>query len=171
MYRVSNLRIIDPRHDALHYVGVGGKTVLGFFVFLVSLAFVPSLQYLAEQVLAQTAERGVIAEAAVTVEVLDTHAERVKGLSGRDSIPQNHVLYFVFDEADYHGIWMKDMQFPIDILWLNEYNEVVTIRANVSPDTYPDVFYPTKPARFVLEANAGFAARNNIKVGDVFVLP
>jgi uncharacterized membrane protein (UPF0127 family) len=140
-------------------------------VFAVSLAFVPSLQYVAEQVFAQTADRAVIAETAVTVEVLDTDAKRIKGLSGRSSIPQNHVLYFVFDEADYHGIWMKDMHFAIDIIWLNDYNEVITIRKNVSPETYPEVFYPAKPARFVLEAKAGFADRSNLKIGDVFVLP
>jgi uncharacterized membrane protein (UPF0127 family) len=68
-------------------------------------------------------------------------------------------LLFVFDEPGLHGIWMKDMRFPIDILWLDDAFQVVDVRKNVAPDSYPTVFKPTKPARYVLEVTAGFADR------------
>src|SRR3989344_8800209 len=51
----------------------------------------------------------------LNIEVADTDPERVQGLSGRDGLEDNEGLLFVFGREDYYGIWMKDMNFPIDI--------------------------------------------------------
>jgi uncharacterized membrane protein (UPF0127 family) len=66
---------------------------------------------------------------------------------------------------------MKDMRFPIDMLWLDANGRVVTLRGSVSPDTYPAVFSATEPARFVLELPAGYADRHSISLGERLVLP
>jgi uncharacterized membrane protein (UPF0127 family) len=103
----------------------------------------------------------------VSLEIADTLAERVQGLSGRTNLPPNTGLLFIFNSSDYQGIWMKDMLFPLDIIWLDDSYRVVYIESNVSPDTYPQIFRPTEPARYVIEAAAGFSAEKKIHVGDV----
>lgn len=172
MYEGSPYFVVrNPQHTTSHYVGVGLKTVLAYVVFITFLFSVPAAKFIAENVFAKSVDRGVIGETEITIEVLNTEAERIRGLSGRESIPKNHALYFVFDASDYHGIWMNEMRFPIDIVWLNEFNEVVYIKQNVAPETFPEVFTPTRPAKYVLEFNAGFVKANAIRVGDRFVLP
>jgi uncharacterized protein len=90
-----------------------------------------------------------------SVKVADTEEERRQGLSGTAGLAPRGGMLFVFDENDQHGIWMKDMNYPIDILWISENYNIVNIKKNVSPDTYPQVFKNNKPARYVLELPAG----------------
>ena len=77
---------------------------------------------------------------------------------------------FVFDQLDFHGIWMKDMKFPIDIIWLDDTQQVVTIKTYISPDSYPEVFRPTQESLYVLEVPAGFVKTAEIKIGDQLVV-
>lgn len=102
----------------------------------------------------------------LSIIVADTVDSRIKGLSGRDTLPEGEVMLFIFDTPDKHGIWMKDMKFSIDIVWIDQNDQIVSIEENVAPDTYPKVFYPTEKSTLVLEANAGFVKRNNLKVGN-----
>ncbi len=108
-----------------------------------------------------------IGDASLNIEIADTDAERVRGLSGRESLPQDMGLLFVFDQEERVGIWMKDMNFPIDIAWLNKNKKIIHIEHSVSPDTYPKIFTPPLPALFVLETNTGFFTANNIKITDI----
>jgi len=89
------------------------------------------------------------------LEIADTPKEREQGLSGRDSLPKENGLFFVFDRPDYYGFWMKEMKFPIDIVWFNEKKEVVGITRNLKPESYPKVFYPPQKIKYALEVNAG----------------
>ena len=89
------------------------------------------------------------------MEIANTDAERTQGLSGRASLPAGTGLLFVFESPGKYGFWMKDMNFPIDIVWLGDGMLPVGIEKNVSPDSYPQVFYPPVPVRYVLEVNAG----------------
>ncbi|HXK31556.1 MAG TPA: DUF192 domain-containing protein, partial [Candidatus Paceibacterota bacterium] len=75
-------------------------------------------------------------------------------------------MLFVFDTEGEWGICMKDMNFPIDIIWVGQDGTVVTVAKDVSPDTYPQAFYPSVPARFVLEVPAGFVAAHDIDEGS-----
>lgn len=94
--------------------------------------------------------------------IADTEAKRVQGLSGHAPLAQNEAMLFVFPNESDWGIWMKDMIFPLDILWLDKDMRVITAEQNVSPATYPNVFRPNTPALYVIEANAGFIERNRI---------
>lgn len=98
--------------------------------------------------------------------IANTPESREQGLSGLTGLPENHGLLFVFDTPGDYGIWMKDMNFSIDILWLSKDFKVVHIEDRVSPGTYPTVFYPDEPAQYVLEANAGWAESAGIVTGD-----
>lgn len=115
----------------------------------------------------------------IQAELADTPEKRVQGLSGREKLGENEGMLFVFDsssttsesevvldKSDHHGIWMKDMKFAIDIIWLNDDWQIIDIAENITPDTYPQVFRPKEPASYVLEVNADFAAKNKIKIGD-----
>ena len=108
-----------------------------------------------------------IGQAEFEIEIAKTDEERSRGLSGRDSIPENFGLLFIFEKSDEYGIWMKEMKFAIDILWITEDGKVVSIEKNVFPETFPEVFYPTSRARYILELNAGIVNKREIKIGDI----
>lgn len=109
----------------------------------------------------------VIGGSSIAVEVADTPEERRQGLSGRSELPWGSGLFFVFEEAGSHGIWMPDMQFAIDVLWLDERMQVVHIVEEMMPESYPKVFESPVPAQYVLEVPAGFVAAHKLTVGEV----
>ena len=108
-----------------------------------------------------------IGSATIDVAVADNQRARHIGLSHLASLPSGRGLFLVFNDSDIRGIWMKDMKFPIDIIWLDEQLRVVDIHKNISPDTYPTTFYSSVPARFVLEVNAGFSSEYDVTIGSV----
>ncbi len=112
-----------------------------------------------------------VAVNAMQFEIVTTPAVQERGLGGRASIPHDYGMLFVFPKPGAYGFWMKNMQASIDILWLTDKGEVITIKADVSPATYPEVFYPGAPASFVLETAAGEAARKRWVEGSVIPLP
>lgn len=101
----------------------------------------------------------------ISVEIAQTYAERVKGLSGREDVPGDGLL-FVFENDGLHGIWMKEMNFPIDIIWIDKNFKVVDIKKEVKPETYPEVFKPKPEARYVLETEANFSESFGISIGS-----
>lgn len=119
-----------------------------------------------------TTSHGVvsIASTTVAVEIADSHKERMQGLSGKLSLPLGTGMLFIFEEEGEWGIWMKDMQFSIDIIWADAEGRIVTIAHGVSPATYPNAFYPSSPAQYVLEVPAGFAAQQGIAEGQQIVV-
>lgn len=104
------------------------------------------------------------------IDYATTTVARERGLGGRKDIPSDYGMLFAFATDGLYGFWMKDMLTPIDIFWLNHQGQVVSIAASVTPSTYPRVFYPAEPARYVLETAAGFAAANHIATGTTLSL-
>ena len=113
----------------------------------------------------------MIGEVAVEASVARTPEERQRGLSGTPFLPPGVVKLFVFEESEKWGFWMREMSYPIDILWLNEAARVVHIESDVHPNTYPEVFTPNVPALYVIETAAGFSAAHNIRLGTKVDLP
>lgn len=107
------------------------------------------------------------------VRIADSEKEREQGLSGTTELPSNRGMLFVFESSGFWGIWMKDMNYPIDILWLNDRKEVVHIEQHILPESYPRTFMPRVPARYVLELPADATEKHGIKQGDsaTFRLP
>ncbi len=105
----------------------------------------------------------------VFASVADDIASRIKGLSDTPFLPDNVVKLFVFGADGNHSIWMKDMNYAIDILWITKEGKIVHIENSVSPDTYPESFSSPTLAWYVVEANAGFVVANGIKLGDEVV--
>jgi uncharacterized membrane protein (UPF0127 family) len=96
----------------------------------------------------------------------DTLEKRIQGLSGRDSLPDNTVMLFDFGKEDNCGIWMKDMKFSIDAVWLNSEFKVLDFKESISPDTFPQIFSSIFPCRYLIEAREGFVKENKIERGD-----
>ncbi len=107
----------------------------------------------------------------MSFEMATTTAIQELGLSGRSVIPNNYAMVFVFPRDDRYGFWMKDMLVPIDIIWLSDNGTIINIENSVQPDTYPHVFYPPKPARYVLETRAGFALARGWHIGLIVKFP
>jgi len=110
----------------------------------------------------------------IAVELAETIFERSRGLSGRSSIGAGEGLLFLFDTVESHTMWMKDMEFPIDILWIKN-GTIVDIEENASPEPgVPDAsltrYSPDVASELVLELPAGFAKIHGITIGDKVIL-
>ncbi|MFH0804319.1 MAG: DUF192 domain-containing protein [Candidatus Zambryskibacteria bacterium] len=108
-----------------------------------------------------------INEVTLNVEVASTDVERERGLSGKEGLKENEGMLFEFDREGNYGIWMRDMNFPIDIAWLDKNKKIIHIESDVLPETYPKVFNSSTPSLYVLETGANFFESNKIKIGDV----
>jgi uncharacterized membrane protein (UPF0127 family) len=108
----------------------------------------------------------VIGETKLKILLAKTEEEKVLGLSGKTHIEKDQGMLFVFGENDYHSIWMKDMNFSIDVIWLDNKFQVIDFISDVSPESYPSTFKPKKLAKYILEVNSGFIKENGIKIDD-----
>jgi uncharacterized protein len=103
--------------------------------------------------------------ARVVLDVAATQTQQALGLSGRSSLDKDAGMYFPFAESGRPGFWMKDMNFPLDFIYVNG-GKVVEIKGNVQPSVMPVPFFPSEDVDGVLEVNAGWAETNHIEVGD-----
>ncbi len=100
--------------------------------------------------------------------IADTEAELAQGLSGVTQLPPNGGLLMKFGGDDLWGIWMKDMNIPLDIVWLDKDKKVVYMVKDASPELSTDVtFFPKTNARYVVELPAGSIKKAGIKNGQV----
>ena len=104
------------------------------------------------------------------VDIADNALTRAQGLSGRSSLGEREGLFFLFSSAGNYGFWMKGMNFPIDIVWLNG-DKIIGFSENLQPEPEKNVFnlsiyYPLGEADKVLEINAGAVKKYNLQVGD-----
>ncbi len=107
----------------------------------------------------------------IFVDIASTRGAQTKGLSGRVSLPENEGLLFVHEKTDYQSYWMKEMLFPIDIIWISD-RRVVGFVQEVQPQEPPLTIYTSPvPVDKVLEVHAGFVQENSIKVGDILDIP
>lgn len=112
-----------------------------------------------------------VGDISLEVEVANNPEARTRGLSGRSEIGDAQGMLFVFPEPGYHGIWMPDMQFPIDVIWVDENFKVVDLTPNLSPSTYPKVFEPQKPVKYVIETDVLFIETFGVAVGQTVHIP
>jgi len=102
----------------------------------------------------------------IEVDLATTAPEQEQGLSGRTELGPNEGMLFVFDTPGKYSFWMKDMLFPIDIIWLAPDSRVVYVKKDARSESYPESFTPDEEAKYVLEVESGFADKYNLQVGD-----
>lgn len=140
--------------------------IVGIFVFRNTVpALVPEDTGAPE--ISYTKKEVMLGNTLFTLEVADTFALHERGLSYRQSLAPQTGMLFVFDDPGMHYFWMKDMNFPIDIIWLDQNKKVVHIEHSLSPSTYSDSFGPETPTQYVIEIPAGDTTKVGLKVGDV----
>ncbi len=115
-----------------------------------------------------TVRHVVINAKTIKVLVADNYAEHVLGLSDRSTLEPDSGMLFIFQEKRIRKIWMKNMHFPIDIIWI-ENEKVVQVTRNCKPNgaTPSKMYSSTLPVDNILEVNAGFSNEFGIKRGDL----
>ena len=104
----------------------------------------------------------------IPVEVSDNPEKRSLGLGKRDKLEKDWGMLFVFEKRIPHSFWMKNMRFPIDIVWLDN-QRIVELAENVPPPQEgesPKVMEPLLPSNFVLELESGRARALGLNVGQ-----
>lgn len=106
----------------------------------------------------------------IQVEIAKTNDEKAKGLSNRTSLDEKSGMVFVFNQNSTATFWMKDTKIPLDFIWVND-DKIVGIEKNVPiqpgvDDSQLKRYQSPSVIDYVIEVNAGFSDKYNIKVGQ-----
>lgn len=110
-----------------------------------------------------------IGDRTIHVILAKTPTEQSKGLAIKDSMNEDEGMFFIFDKPEKYSFWMKDMKFPIDIIWADTTGKIVHIEKNLQPCLFllPCTSYsPDIDSLYVLEVVSNFTNKYNIKPGD-----
>lgn len=125
-----------------------------FYVLLFSIIFIAGCNSIREVCVNQKCFK---------VEIADASEERQIGLMQHDVLQEDNGMWFIFNNEGRHSIWMKNMKFPIDIIWVDSNYNVVDIKRNAEPCTDNcEIYSPSKDAKYVLELNVD----SKINIGD-----
>ncbi len=105
----------------------------------------------------------------ITVYLADTVPRQTVGLMYRKGLEKNHGMLFTFKRDERWGIWMANMRFAIDIIWLDKERRIVSIKKNALPSKSfftSEVYKPAKPSRYVLEVKSGDSDRYKMNIGE-----
>ena len=103
----------------------------------------------------------------ITAEIADSISERIVGLMNKKSLTNNQGMLFIFNNEGHHGIWMLNMSFSIDILWVDKDYKIIHIVENAQPCMLNcPVYTPDEKALYIVEVKSGFVSKNRIKIGD-----
>lgn len=110
-----------------------------------------------------------INEQTFDIEIADSDERRIKGLSERESLDKNKGMLFVFEEKAKHSFWMKNVNFPLDIIFISD-NKIVDISKNAQPQAEDSanipIITPQEDANFVLEINGGLSDEYGFETGN-----
>lgn len=97
--------------------------------------------------------------------VADSFLKRMIGLMFRNRLSGRECMLFVFDRPGRYGIWMKNMKFSIDVVWIDDRFKVVDYAQNLKPckRIICKTYYPVAESKYIIEANAGFVNDNSIR--------
>lgn len=150
---VPSVTALVHKHRRLAQVLIG----FGVFIFLAGCLLTWQIKHSCKLRLEQ---------GCVSLEYATTSEERSTGLSGHDSLPDNHGMLFVMKNTKSSCFWMKDMKLSLDIIWMDANKKITKIEPNLSPDSYPQTYCSVEPAAYVLEMNAGTVSKNRLQVNQ-----
>ena len=144
------------------------KIIIVFGLFLILIAGIAYYQFSKNKGM-QTTGTATIGEHKFAIEVVrDAKAQQI-GLIKYNGIKDDQGMLFLFTQPGRYGFWMRNMKFPIDIIFING-EKVVSLVENVKPvnqnEPNPPIYSPSAPADKVLEINAGLVKKYSIKQGD-----
>lgn len=99
------------------------------------------------------------------IEVAQDDKKRAQGLMFRRHMEQNQGMLFIMDNFEQQGFYMRNTHIPLDIIYLDDKRQVVSIQKNTTPLS-EETLYSNGPAKYVLEVNAGYCDTYGVKAGD-----
>ena len=104
-------------------------------------------------------------------ELAQTAKQWEHGLGDRNDLGDIDGMLFVFPHKHVPIFWMKNMHFPIDMIWLSN-GQVIDITHNAPVETSDKLptYSPKSPINMVLETRAGWAEENGVTVGDQLII-
>ena len=90
------------------------------------------------------------------------------GLMFRENMGENEGMLFIFEAKEAQGFWMKNMKFPLDIIWVSAYKRIIDINENIPPcqGQICESYASRERIKYAIEVNAGFVKKNSIKKGQ-----
>jgi hypothetical protein len=139
-----------------------GLIVIIFLILLI-------IRITATQAPFKATERAVINNHSFKIKIAQTEREKEVGLSETKFLPDGYAMSFPFGERGYYSFWMKNMKFPIDIIYINN-GKIVKVFSNVPAPQKKEplkIYVSPSPADTVLEIRAGLAEKYKFKEGDL----
>jgi len=134
------------------------------FVFILVISFILSGCAMKQQI-----SKVCIDQTCFEIEIADSNEERNQGLMYREHLDTDKGMLFIYKKEDIYSFWMKNTLIPLDMIWIDENMEIVSIFPNAQPCKTKDCesIRPLKKAKYVLEINGGLAAEKGIELHDV----
>ena len=101
---------------------------------------------------------------ALKVEVAATDDQRMQGLMYRKQMGANDGMLFVFDQPEYHAMWMKNTLIPLSVAFVDAQGTILNI-LEMEPETL-DSHMSAGPSIYAIETNKGWFAQKKVKAGD-----
>ena len=111
-----------------------------------------------------------VGKSTYSLSIAATEQKREMGLSNRTALADGRGMLFVFDKPNTACMWMKDMRFSLDMLWLDTHKKVVHVEQDVTPESYPASYCSDVPAKYVVELNTGEVVKTGVRVGQTLRL-
>jgi len=147
------------------------KTLIVISILIVIVIFLAAAAFYLKPFGISTVKKNLtVGSQTFEVGIADSAISRAQGLSGKPFLGENEGLFFIFSSPGNNGFWMKDMNFPIDIVWING-GKVIGFSENLQPQPGKSIFslpvyYPPGAVDRVLEINAGAVAKYGLREGD-----
>ena len=108
----------------------------------------------------------------LTAIISDSFIKHMIGLMFRESLDKKSCMLFIFNRNAHHGVWMHNMRFPIDVIWLNEEMRLEDFVENIQPCKTLNckTYTPKKMVKYIIELNSGFIGSNKINKNSKFAL-
>jgi hypothetical protein len=147
------------------------KKTIKILIFVLFLAFLFSLlQENGYFSLTRKQVKVLLGEEELNVWVSETNKEKARGLSGTEKMEENEGMLFIFPIESTPSFWMKEMFFPVDIVWINSEKEIIEITEKVFPESYPELIIPQNKIKYVVEVVGGWTKDKGVKIGDKLIL-
>lgn len=111
----------------------------------------------------------ILKDQKIQVEIADSFNKRAKGLMGREFLPTNSGMLFIFEKEGIYPFWMANTLINLDIIWIDKNLKIVDISKNTPPCKAKLLcknYFPKHKALFVLELNGNWCEKNKVEIGD-----
>ena len=147
-------------------------TFLGVTLVLATVIYFYYIEYYQPRNKDRLIFKTINEEVGAVMEYARTPEEWARGLSGRENLGTGKDMLFIFPQEQNLAFFMKDVNFPLDIIFINKDSRIVDLITMQPCKTEPCPIYTSRaPAQYVAEVNANFAQRNGFGITDQVILP